>query len=178
MLLQESLLGAVVGHPAFTVVAIVVGLGVAGGYLIWVPFSLAKAPFELKGVIAGAVTITNGLTAWYAWNYYSVSSRNGCAFSEMLSRPSAAYFAITTLATTGYGDIYPKNTQARLLASSQMIADLALLTLVIALLIGRALASSTPSSSSPSARRVRIVGQLRRGTSGQTGQGDDKTPSV
>lgn len=69
------------------------------------------------------------------WAYSSAYHSNGTAtnFGEPLSRAGAFYLAVTTLTTTGYGDITPRTDSMRLLVSSQMLLDLLFLGVVLVL---------------------------------------------
>jgi voltage-gated potassium channel len=53
-----------------------------------------------------------------------------------LSRSSALYFTVTVFSTVGFGDITPKTDAARLVVTVQMLADLAVLAIVIRLIFG------------------------------------------
>ncbi|MEK9736045.1 MAG: potassium channel family protein [Candidatus Nanopelagicales bacterium] len=55
------------------------------------------------------------------------------AFSEPLDAFTAYYFAVTVLATVGFGDITPVITPARAIAMVQMVIDLALLATLVRL---------------------------------------------
>jgi voltage-gated potassium channel len=53
-----------------------------------------------------------------------------------LDRPSALYFAVTVFSTVGFGDIAPHTDTARLVVTVQMLADLAVIAVVIRLIFG------------------------------------------
>jgi hypothetical protein len=59
------------------------------------------------------------------------------SYSEPLDKVDAFYFAVTTLATVGYGDITPVTTTARLVVTLQMLGNLVLLGVAVRL-VGRA----------------------------------------
>ena len=60
------------------------------------------------------------------------------AFGVPLSRSSALYFTVTVFSTVGFGDITPKTDVARLVVTVQMLADLAVVAVVIRLILGAA----------------------------------------
>jgi voltage-gated potassium channel len=74
----------------------------------------------------------------YAWIYLTMSRSDPAAFGEVLSRTEALYFTVTVLATVGFGDITPKTDPARLLVTTQMVADLILIAVVVRLILGAA----------------------------------------
>jgi len=59
------------------------------------------------------------------------------AYSESLTKVDGFYFAVTTLATVGYGDITPVSETARIVGIVQMLGNLVLLGVAVRL-IGRA----------------------------------------
>ncbi len=71
------------------------------------------------------------------------------AFSEPMSRTDARYFTVTVFATVGFGDISAVSQAARVLVTSQMVADLLLLGFVLRAVLGavergRARRAATP----------------------------------
>jgi uncharacterized protein (UPF0261 family) len=74
----------------------------------------------------------------FAWIYLTMSSSDPSAFGGHMSRTSALYFTVTVFSTVGFGDITPKTDTARLVAMVQMMADLALIAVVIRLILGAA----------------------------------------
>jgi voltage-gated potassium channel len=55
-----------------------------------------------------------------------------------LTRSSALYFTVTVFSTVGFGDITAKTDVARLVVTVQMLADLAVVAVVIRLILGAA----------------------------------------
>ena len=55
-----------------------------------------------------------------------ISASDANAFSKPLDKPSAFYFTITTMSTTGFGDIVPLSTTARMIVAAQMLAGIIL----------------------------------------------------
>ena len=74
----------------------------------------------------------------FAWIYLTLSHSSPEAFGGPLTRSSALYFTVTIFSTVGFGDITPKTDPARLVATVQMMADLAVVAVVIRLILGAA----------------------------------------
>ena len=74
----------------------------------------------------------------FAWIYLTMSHADPTAFGPThgLSRASALYFTVTVFSTVGFGDIAPKTDVARLVVTVQMLADLAVIAVVIRLIFG------------------------------------------
>lgn len=103
------------------------------GYLTW---SLRRIGSEahpeiraLETLIVTAVMVI----AMFSKAYHLMSVAEPSAFSEPLDAFSAYYFAVTVLATVGFGDITPVITSSRAVAMVQMIIDLALLATLVRL---------------------------------------------
>ncbi len=67
-----------------------------------------------------AATVTTVFTVGYGAAYRAMSEAEPYSFSEPLSAIDAVYFSLTTLTTTGYGDIVAHTEDARLLVASQL----------------------------------------------------------
>jgi voltage-gated potassium channel len=74
----------------------------------------------------------------FAWIYLTMARTDPAAFGAPLSRISALYFTVTVFSTVGFGDITPKTDVARLVVTVQMLADLAVVAVVIRLILGAA----------------------------------------
>jgi voltage-gated potassium channel len=74
----------------------------------------------------------------FSWIYLTMDRASPAAFGEPLSRISALYFTVTVFSTVGFGDITPRTDVARLVVTVQMLADLAVVAVVIRLIIGAA----------------------------------------
>ena len=94
----------------------------------------------------------------FSWIYLTMSHADPTAFGHPLSRSSALYFTVTVFSTVGFGDIVPKTDVARLVVSVQMLADLAVIAVVIRLIFGavtRATARQSGSEVEPPPGPVR-----------------------
>ncbi|HEX4821356.1 MAG TPA: potassium channel family protein, partial [Acidimicrobiales bacterium] len=71
----------------------------------------------------------------FAWSYLTMGLSDPSAFNEVLDRPSALYFTVTTFATVGFGDIHAVSTPARMTVTVQMVSDLIVIAVVVRLIV-------------------------------------------
>ena len=81
---------------------------------------------KFPNIRAGEAMLSSGilLLAIFASIYSLISLQNPEAFTEVLTPFSSMYFALTVLATVGFGDIAPTTVPARSVAMGQMVLDL------------------------------------------------------
>jgi hypothetical protein len=91
----------------------------------------------LRATVAMATIIPLFLVL-FAWIYLTMARAYPAAFGVPLSRISALYFTVAVFSTVGFGDITPKTDVARLVVTVQMLADLAVVAVVIRLILGAA----------------------------------------
>jgi voltage-gated potassium channel len=91
----------------------------------------------MRAAVAMATIIPLFLVV-FAWIYLTLSMSDPAAFGERLSRSSSLYFTVTVFSTVGFGDIVPKTNPARLVCTVQMLADLAVIAVVVRLILGAA----------------------------------------
>jgi ACR3 family arsenite efflux pump ArsB len=91
----------------------------------------------LRAGVAMATVIPLFLVV-FAWIYLTMSTSSFAAFGGHLTRTTALYFTVTVFSTVGFGDITPKTDPARLVVTVQMLADLAVLAIVVRLILGAA----------------------------------------
>jgi voltage-gated potassium channel len=91
----------------------------------------------LRATVAMA-TIIPLFLIMFAWIYLTMSRADPGAFGGPLTRSSALYFTVTVFSTVGFGDITAKTDVARLVVTVQMLADLAVVAVVIRLILGAA----------------------------------------
>jgi hypothetical protein len=96
----------------------------------------------LRAADAMALVIPLFLVA-YAWTYLTMARSAPDAFSQPLDRISALYLTVTIFATVGFGDITPATDAARVVVTTQMLADLIVIALVVKLILGAAKGSGT-----------------------------------
>lgn len=71
----------------------------------------------------------------FAFVYLSLAHHGHDAFTERMDRLSAIYFTVTTLTTTGFGDITARSDTARAVVTVQMLLDLVLIGVVARLVL-------------------------------------------
>jgi len=111
----------------------------------------AKHPM-LRAAVAMAVVIPLFLI-FFAWIYLNLSGSDPGNFGGhvAMSRVTALYFTVTVFSTVGFGDITPHSDMARLVTTVQMLADLAVIAVVVRLILGVASRSADERSLSRSA---------------------------
>jgi len=72
----------------------------------------------------------------FATAYYEIARLTPASFSEQLTRTDSLYFAVTTFASVGYGDITAVSQTTRVLVMIQMIGDLILVGIVAHAIVG------------------------------------------
>ncbi len=85
---------------------------------------------QKRAVIALAILLPLFIVV-FSWIYLTRSRSDPSAFGEQLNRTGALYFTVTVFSTVGFGDITPKTDPARIAVMVQMVADLALIAVVV-----------------------------------------------
>ncbi len=111
--------------------------------------AVAKAKYPmLRACVSMAVVIPLFLI-FFAWIYLTMSNINPATFDGAMDRTTALYFTVTVFATVGFGDITPRTDLARLITTVQMLADLAVVAIVIRLILGVATRSTVARHALP-----------------------------
>lgn len=151
---------------------LVLPVGVLLAYFV-VPVDTDKAPV---GVLLGALLAVAGLAAvtWvivdevqraerrlrpvhlllalelvvviFSLTYYWVAFHLPGEFLGLVTRLDALYFALTTVATVGYGDVSAAGQTARLLVSIQLVFNLVFVAALVGLLQGMMRGGKPPSA--------------------------------
>jgi hypothetical protein len=100
------------------------GLLVTGIVLAWQIRSIWHSHFPVVRAVRALVTGLSVFVLVFAITYVSVSRQQSGSFSEPLGKVSALYFAVTVVATVGFGDIVPRTDLARAITTAQMLLDL------------------------------------------------------
>ena len=117
-------------------------LALAFGAIAFIAASLTILAFKLdqqerpRLILAAAIVDLVSLIAALGASYYMLSGAHG-QMSGVTTHLDGLYFAVTVLATVGFGDIQALGQTARLLTTAQMLFDFAYLAAIIALLIER-----------------------------------------
>ena len=129
-------------------------LGTEQVHLAWLPVVIAgfalfvwvfirqlrkieKADFPVLRAVEALVLVVVLFLTLFAAAAVAVEQATHGSFNESLTRIDGFYYAVTTLATVGYGDIHPVSQPARVLGIVQMLGNLMLLGVAVRL-IGRA----------------------------------------
>jgi voltage-gated potassium channel Kch len=117
------------------VLRLVIGLGVTGGLLAFEIVSIQRARRPLVRAMRALVTSLLVFLTVFALTYLALEHNTPGSFSEHLDKVSAMYFAVTTLATVGYGDIVPVTHTAEILTTVQMLLDLVVVAVAVRVLL-------------------------------------------
>ena len=129
-------------------------LGTEQGRLAWLPVAVAglalfvwvflrqlrkieKADFPVLRAAEALVLVVALFLTFFAAAAVALEQLTHGSFSEPLTRIDGFYYAVTTMATVGFGDIHPVSQAARILGIVQMLGNLILLGVAVRL-IGRA----------------------------------------
>ena len=97
-----------------------------------------KAKYPMLRAGEALILVAAMFLAIFAMVYVMLSATNPEAFTEHLDPFNAYYFALTVLATVGFGDITPATTAARSVAMVQMAVDIAFIAVLIRIMGGAA----------------------------------------
>ncbi len=113
------------------VIGIILGMV---AYLFYTRQQLRKintSRFPQVQAIETLILMTAMFLALFSIIYVTLSQHNTQAFTEPLDAFSGYYFALTVLATVGFGDITPVTTLARSFTMVQMAIDLAIIGILV-----------------------------------------------
>ena len=94
--------------------------------------------FPTVQAVEALVLIAGMFLALFAGVYVMLSTADPGAFTEPLDHFTAFYFALTVLATVGFGDITPVTDTARLFCMVQMGIDIVFIGILVKILTGAA----------------------------------------
>jgi hypothetical protein len=100
--------------------------------------SILASPHPWLRAVQGAMVSVALTLLPFATLYAGMSQDDAAVFTQPLTRVDALYFTVTVFATVGFGDIAPVSETARILVTVQMVADLALLGVIVKVLTGAA----------------------------------------
>lgn len=124
--------------------AVAAGCGVAVVAVLIVRLAVRLAsdePSGRAGLVGLAVALFSGLIVFAFVDYLVAVSRPG-EFAGLATKTDGLYFAVTTLATVGYGDVYAAGQLARILVTVQQLFNFALIA-TGATVLGRRLTGLT-----------------------------------
>jgi len=115
---------------------LVIGLVGFGYALVHSIRRIVDAPFPQLRAVETLATVLPLFIVIFALVYAGMSKVDAANYSEPLSKVSALYFTVTVLSTVGFGDITPTTDTARMVVTTQMIADLIIIGVVVRLIFG------------------------------------------
>lgn len=120
-----------------TATVLVLGLLAIGALLAVQAVSIIGSPHPRLRAVEALTTAVPLFLLLFSAAYFLYAQEQGAhSFSEPLTRSDALYFTVTVFATVGFGDIVPVSQTARMLTTSQMVADLILVGLIAKVMVG------------------------------------------
>jgi voltage-gated potassium channel len=117
---------------------VLIGLTVYGYLFVRQIRKIEHARFPAVSAIEALILTATMFLALFAGIYVMMSAANPNAFTEDLDHFNAFYFALTVLATVGFGDITPATGSARLVCMIQMSIDIVFIAVMVRTLTGAA----------------------------------------
>jgi voltage-gated potassium channel len=118
------------------VTMLVIGLVVLIGLVVFQVRSIVRSRFPgLRAIEALATSVPLFLLV-FASVYVVMAAISASNFGERLTHTDALYFTVTVFSTVGFGDITAKTEAARLVVTSQMIADLLVIGVGLRVIVG------------------------------------------
>lgn len=105
-------------------VGLTLGLLLLGAVIAWELYRTVRDPYPEVRAATSLFVLVLFLVTSFALTYAAMSVSNPASFSEVLDKSDAIYFTVTTLSTTGFGDIAAKSPTARWVVTAQMLVDL------------------------------------------------------
>jgi voltage-gated potassium channel len=118
------------------VTMLVIGLVVLIGLVVFQVRSIVRSRFPgLRAIEALATSVPLFLLV-FASVYVVMAALSASNFGERLTHTDGLYFTVTVFSTVGFGDITAKTEAARLVVTSQMIADLLVIGVGLRVIVG------------------------------------------
>ena len=118
------------------VAMLVIGLGLLIGLVTYQVRSIVRSRFPALRAIEALATSVPLFLLLFSGAYVVLSTISRSNFGQPLTHTDALYFTVTVFSTVGFGDITAKTEAARLVVTSQMIADLLIIGLGIRIILG------------------------------------------
>ncbi len=121
---------------AVIVVTAVGGIALVAAVVVWQLGAVNRSSLPQLRAAEAVATTAALVVVVFASIYLNISHHDPSAFSERLDRLGALYFTMTTLTTTGFGDVVGRSNPARATVMIQMVVDVAILGVAVRLLVG------------------------------------------
>ena len=118
------------------VTMLVIGLVLFIGLVAFQVRSIVRSRFPALRAIEALATSVPLFLLLFASVYVVMATISASNFGQRLTHTDALYFAVTVFSTVGFGDITAKTEAARLVVTSQMIADLLIIGLGLRVIVG------------------------------------------
>lgn len=115
---------------------LVLGLTLLTLLLGWQTRGILRSRYPGAQAIGAVTTSIPLLVLLFAAAHHVLSLRDPASYTEPLTRLDAAYFATSTFATVGLGDIAPVTQAARIVTTAQVVVDLVIVGVVAHLVLG------------------------------------------
>jgi hypothetical protein len=118
------------------VVVLIVGLIGIAVLTTFTVRAIVDAPYPQLRAVEGLAVIIPSVVVTFAYTYVWLSNANPHNFTQPIDRVAGIYFVVTTLSTTGFGDIAAVTSLARIIVTLQMLLDLVFIGIVAKLIFG------------------------------------------
>ena len=118
------------------VTMLVIGLVLFIGLVAYQVRSIVRSQYPALRAIEALATSIPLFLLLFASVYVVMSTISASNFGQQLTHTDGLYFTVTVFSTVGFGDITAKTEAARLVVTSQMIADLLIIGLGLRVIVG------------------------------------------
>ncbi|MBN3929148.1 two pore domain potassium channel family protein [Streptomyces verrucosisporus] len=118
-----------------TAVILVLGLLAVLALFLWEVREIEHSPRPILRAAEALVSVLLLFLLLFATVYHLLERAEPGSFNEPLTRTDALYFALTTFATVGYGDITARSQPARIIVMVQMTGGLLLVGVAARLVV-------------------------------------------
>jgi len=120
---------------AAAILEMIAGLAVAVVIVGWQVRTIVDSNHPVLRAVEVMAFALPLLIVLFAFTYLSVSRADHASFTEQLDHIGAVYYTVSTISTVGFGDIAAKSDAARILVTTQMLFDLALIAGLVRLVV-------------------------------------------
>ena len=138
---------------------LVLGLVLLVGLVAFQVRSIIRSRFPALRAVEALATSVPLFLLLFAGSYLVLSTISARSFGQSLTHTDALYFTVTVFSTVGFGDITAKTEAARLVVTSQMIADLLIIGLGIRVILGAVARSRQQQPADADTERPSQAGQ-------------------
>ena len=106
---------------------LLLGIALLVGLVAWEVYRIINAPYPEVRAVTGLLVLVTAVVVIFALTYAIIAASDPSSFTAPMGKGDAVYFTVTTLSTTGFGDITAVSESARWVVTAQMLFDLILL---------------------------------------------------